>query len=73
MNNTLIETHAIRAYGIMAKVWLTVNGRWNVTYHDTDSGEHLGTITICDTLTQASAKAKAFTSSHAFNNVLVTI
>ncbi len=63
MKNTLIESHSSLAHGLLAKVWLTVNGRWTVTYHDTDSGEQIGAFTICDTLKQARAKAKAFAVS----------
>ncbi len=63
MKNTLIETHVNETDGLLAKVWLTVNGKWTVSYHDIDSGEQLPVFTICETLAQANRMAHAFAFS----------
>ena len=58
--NTLITTHTNTADGIQARVWLTISGKWMVTYHDTDSGQQIGIFTICVIRDQAEAKAYEF-------------
>jgi hypothetical protein len=58
--NTLVETFRNVNDGICAKVWLTVSGKWTVSYHDTDSGEQLQVFTTCETLKQAQRKAHEF-------------
>ncbi len=61
--NTLIETHHNADLGLIAKVWLTVNGKWTVSYHDADSGEQIQFFTTCETLAQANRKAHEFAFS----------
>lgn len=63
MNNTLVTMFYNANYGLRAKVWLTVNGKWRVSYHDLDSGEQFGVFTDHPSNAAANLAAKQFVNS----------
>lgn len=65
MNNLLVTTYYSQAAGLRAKVWLTPNGQWTVSYHDIDSGEQLQVWHKCATRKQAERKAREFVNGKA--------
>jgi hypothetical protein len=69
MKNTLVTSCTNLKDGLIGKVWLTVNGKWVVTYHDVDSGEQLQIRHECATRNQAEEKAFAF--AHGGNSAAV--
>jgi len=59
MQNLLVETYENKGLGLRASVWMTVNGKWLVSFMDTDSGEMIH-HTYCASHDQANSKASEF-------------